>query len=52
MEKTLKRVKKYICVSCLFECSQKCDINRHNLTVKHKNNTTTMKKTLNQKLKP
>ena len=46
MEKTLKRVKKYICVSCLFECSQKCDINRH------KNNTTTMKKTLNQKLKP
>jgi hypothetical protein len=36
MEKTFKILKKYICVSCDFECSQKCDINRHNLTAKHK----------------
>jgi hypothetical protein len=50
MEKTLTNLKKYICVSCDFECSQKGNIIRHNLTVKHKNNTTTMQKTLNQKL--
>ena len=42
MEKTLKNLKKYICVSCDFECSQKGNIIRHNLTVKHKNNTTTI----------
>jgi hypothetical protein len=36
--KTLKNFKKYICVSCDFECRQKCDINRHVLTAKHKKN--------------
>jgi hypothetical protein len=36
MEKSFKILKKYICVSCDFECSQKCNINRHNLTAKHK----------------
>jgi len=37
--KSFKNLKKFICACCDFECSQKCDINRHNLTAKHKKNT-------------
>jgi hypothetical protein len=38
--KTIKPLnkKKYICVCCDFECSQKCDINNHLMTKKHLTN--------------
>ena len=33
---------KFICVSCDYKCNKQSDFNKHNLTAKHKNNTTTI----------
>jgi hypothetical protein len=50
-KKILKILKKYNCECCNYECSQKRDINKHNLTAKHQKNTERLQEVQTNSLK-